>query len=525
MQRNSKFGQNRSLKSDLILEARVAPSSIQHEENILAILLSGVGNVVYKDIAHILDSSIYFYKDEHVKLFDIIIALSRHQKSHDLTNVIFEVNKLGYAEDSEYFTPYELMKLINTHEILKSKDTCISYCELIKNLWRNREFIKLGSEIVNMGFDGENPEDIAVSIHRAIDDLKIGSDRKQYRHLPEVLKDVYDRIEEQIKLDVKFCGVDTGYKELNNFTGGWQAPDLIILAARPAVGKTAFALNLAINASKNHKVLFCSLEMGDTQLGNRLVSMSSGVHLQLISRPYEIVDKQGISNRIMGDVELQKSNLILDDSSSLSPLELRYKANEIKSKFGLELIIIDYLQLMNSDERGGNREQEISKISRELKKLAKELNVPIIALSQLSRAVESRGGDKGKIPQLSDLRESGAIEQDADAVMFLYRPEYHGVTTDENGDALKKGETHLHFAKHRNGKLGTIKFYAQLEIQKFHEEPFTDEIVQTFDAPLSSPFNQQQTQQPLPQPQYIDFEETKPFNAFRGIEPNEPTPF
>jgi replicative DNA helicase len=245
------------------------------------------------------------------------------------------------------------------------------------------------------------------------------------------------------------------------------------LAARPAVGKTAFALNLArtaaLNPSKPTPVAFFSLEMSAGQLVQRILSAESEIWLEKITRG-KLEEHEMKQLYAKGIQKLSSAPIYIDDSAALNIFELRAKCRRLKTKHNLGLIIIDYLQLMSgtSDNKNGNREQEISKISRDLKGLAKELQVPIIALSQLSRAVESRK-EGNKMPQLSDLRESGAIEQDADMVMFLYRPEYYDITANEMGES-NKGETHVRIAKHRNGSLETIKLRALLHIQKFVED-------------------------------------------------------
>lgn len=260
-------------------------------------------------------------------------------------------------------------------------------------------------------------------------------------------------------------------------TYGWQNSDLIILAARPAVGKTAFALNLARNAAlhptKPTPVALFSLEMSSGQLVQRILSAESEIWLEKISRGrMEEHEMQQLYKK--GIQRLSKAPIFIDDTAALNIFELRAKCRRLKSKHDIGLIIIDYLQLMTGGGEGknSNREQEISQISRNLKGLAKELHVPIIALSQLSRDVEKRK-DGNKIPQLSDLRESGAIEQDADMVLFLYRPEYYDITSNEFGES-NKGETHVRIAKHRNGSLENIKLRALLHIQKFIDMEETD---------------------------------------------------
>jgi replicative DNA helicase len=265
-------------------------------------------------------------------------------------------------------------------------------------------------------------------------------------------------------------GVPTGFPTLDKITYGWQPTDLIILAARPSVGKTAFALNLARNAAlsavKPTAVGFFSLEMSAAQLVQRILSAESEIPLEKISRG-KMEDYEYQQLHTKGIKRLETAPIYIDDTAALNIFEFRAKARRLVNKHNVGLIIIDYLQLMSgSNDKGGNREQEISNISRNLKALAKELGIPIIALSQLSRAVETR--KESKMPQLSDLRESGAIEQDADMVMFIYRPEYHEIHNNENGESTK-GETHIRIAKHRNGSLENLRLRAHLHIQRFEE--------------------------------------------------------
>jgi replicative DNA helicase len=283
-----------------------------------------------------------------------------------------------------------------------------------------------------------------------------------------VLRATIAEIDENMKKDDDLTGVPSGFVRLDRITSGWQKTDLIILAARPSVGKTAFALNLAMNAAMNpgkpFPVAVFSLEMGAGQIVKRMLSATTEVSMESITRgkmaQHEFVQ---LSTRMD---KLSKASIFIDDQAALNIFELRAKARKLKQKHNIQLIIIDYLQLMQATiDKGGNREQEISKISRDLKALAKELEIPIIALSQLNRSVENRGKE-AKVPQLSDLRESGAIEQDADLVMFLYRQDYYGIQNDEMGQPVE-GETQIIIAKHRNGSTGTEKVRFIREYQRF----------------------------------------------------------
>jgi len=297
--------------------------------------------------------------------------------------------------------------------------------------------------------------------------------RNNYETIDSVLVKTIQRIEDLRHKNEDITGVPTGFKNLDRITYGWQPTDLIILAARPSVGKTAMALNLARNAAlhptKPTPVAVFSLEMSAGQLVQRILSAESEIWLEKIARG-KMEEHEMKQLYARGIQRLAQAPIFIDDTPALNIFELRAKCRRLKNASNIGLIIIDYLQLMSGtgENRNGNREQEISNISRNLKGLAKELHVPIIALSQLSREVEKRK-DGNKMPQLSDLRESGAIEQDADMVCFMYRPEYYDVTQNEMGES-NRGETHIRIAKHRNGSLDTIKLKALLHIQKFIDD-------------------------------------------------------
>jgi replicative DNA helicase len=279
------------------------------------------------------------------------------------------------------------------------------------------------------------------------------------------------QIEELSKKADGLTGVPSGFTKLDRITAGWQPSDLIIMAARPAMGKTALTLSLAKNAAMdfNKPVAFFSLEMSSLQLVQRLISSEAEISQDRL-RTGQLENSEW--QKLQAAIErMSKTPIFIDDTPAINIFELRAKCRRLKAQHNIQLIIIDYLQLMTGggggDKRSmGNREQEISSISRGLKGLAKELNVPVIALSQLSRAVESRGGSKK--PQLSDLRESGAIEQDADIVSFIYRPEYYNITEDENGNSTK-GIAEVIIAKHRNGSLDEVRLRFIGEYSKFSD--------------------------------------------------------
>jgi replicative DNA helicase len=300
--------------------------------------------------------------------------------------------------------------------------------------------------------------------------------RKNYESMSDILKKAVDELEKKQLQKSGLTGIPSGFTDLDRLTSGWQRQELIIIAARPGMGKTAFVVSACRNAAVDfgHSVALFSLEMSAVQLVNRIISAEAEIEAEKIRKgKLEPHEWQQLHTKIN---KLFEANMFIDDTPALSILELRAKCRRLKAQKGIDLIVIDYLQLMTGDSSGkgasGNREQEIAQISRALKQLAKELDVPVIALSQLNRSTETRGGNKK--PQLSDLRESGAIEQDADQVMFIYRPEYYGITADDQGNSIT-GMGEIIMAKNRSGSLDSVwlkfigKFtkYCDLDFQPF----------------------------------------------------------
>lgn len=451
---------------------KIPPQAKELEEAILGAIM--LEKDKFPDVVEILNSPDCFYVDAHQRIYGAIIRLSNKGYAIDLLTVAEELKK---TEELELVGgPYFLTKL--THGVVSSAHV-IAHARIVLEKFIQRELIRICSKIITSSY--EDRSDVFDMLDKAETDFfEIGNNylRKNYSSLQEILVETIDQIEKAREQKDDITGVPSGFVPLDNITAGWQPTDLIILAARPSVGKTAFALNLAMNAAldaNNPKsVAFFSLEMGSTQLVKRMLSAVTEVSLESITRgKMEDYEFKQLNQRMD---RLAKAPIFLDDQAGLNIFELRAKCRRLKAKHDLQLVIIDYLQLMQGHDKSGNREQEISKISRELKGLAKELEVPIIALSQLSRAVETRTGEKGKIPQLSDLRESGAIEQDADLVMFLYRPEYYGLDNNEMGEPIK-GETHINIAKHRNGRLDSVRLQARLEFQKFVELPEDNDFI------------------------------------------------
>jgi len=291
-----------------------------------------------------------------------------------------------------------------------------------------------------------------------------GHIKKETIKLNNLIKTALEQIEEAGKREDSLSGVPSGFTRLDRLTSGWQKSDLIILAARPSMGKTAFVLSMARNMAVDHSrpVAFFSLEMSSIQLVNRLIIGETQLASDKIrTGRLENYEWEQLEYKIK---DLEKAPVYVDDTPAISIFEFRAKCRRLKQKYDIQAIVIDYIQLMTGSKDSGNREQEVSNISRSLKSIAKELDIPIIALSQLNRSVEMRSGNKR--PQLSDLRESGAIEQDADLVLFIHRPEYYGIDVDEEGNSLK-GVAEIIVAKHRNGPTGDIHLKFVREFAKF----------------------------------------------------------
>lgn len=409
-----------------------------------------------------------FYVDAHQRIFRAMQSLANKSQPIDILTVVEE---LKTREELEMIGgAYYVTKLTNA---VVSAANIDAHARIILQKFIQRELIRISGEIITDAYeDSTDVFELLDDAEGKLFEITNQHLRSSIQPIDSVLINTIQRIQDLRGRNEDVTGVPSSYKNLDRVTYGWQNSDLIILAARPSVGKTAFALNLARNASmhptKATPVAFFSLEMSASQLVQRILSAESEIMLEKIARG-KMEEHEMKQLYTKGIQRLSQAPLFIDDTPALNIFELRAKCRKLKNKHNIGLIIIDYLQLMSGtgDNRNANREQEISNISRNLKSLAKELNVPIIALSQLSREVEKRGAKDGtRIPQLSDLRESGAIEQDADLVMFLYRPEYYDINTNEQGEE-QKGLTEVKIAKHRNGSLETIRLKALLYIQKF----------------------------------------------------------
>ncbi|MFL9481327.1 replicative DNA helicase [Chitinophagaceae bacterium LWZ2-11] len=451
-----------SIDLSTMVYGKIPPQAKELEEAVLGAIM--LEKSAFDTVSEILKPNC-FYVEAHQHIFSCMQGLQQKSMPIDILTVVEE---LKFKELLEAVGgPYYVTKLTN---MVVSTANIEAHSRIVLQKFIQRELIRISGEIIGDAY--EDSTDVFDLLDEAEDKIfKITNNflKTDYSEMSSALAQAVTRIDELRTKTEDISGVPSGFPTLDKITYGWQPTDLIILAARPAVGKTAFALNLARNAAMNPirptPVGFFSLEMGAAQLVQRILSAESEIPLEKISRgKMEDYEYQQLHSK--GIKRLESAPIYIDDTASLNIFEFRAKARRLVNKHNVGFIIIDYLQLMSGSDKGGNREQEISTISRNLKGLAKELQIPIIALSQLSRAVETR--KESKMPQLSDLRESGAIEQDADMVMFIYRPEYYEVMNNEMGESTK-GETHVRIAKHRNGSLDTVKLKALLHIQKFEE--------------------------------------------------------
>jgi replicative DNA helicase len=449
-----------------MMYGKVPPQAKELEEAVLGAIM--LEKSAFDTVVEILKPEC-FYVDANQRIYKAMQGLAIKSLPIDLLTVVEE---LKFREELDIVGgPYYVSKLTNS---VVSSANIDAHSRIILQKFIQRELIRISGEIIGDAYeDSIDVFDMLDDAEAKLFDITNNHLRKNFDSIDTVLVKTIQRIEDMRNRQEDITGVPTGFPSMDRLTYGWQPTDLIILAARPSVGKTAFALNLARSAAmhptKPTGVGFFSLEMSSSQLVQRILSAESEIWLEKIARG-KLEEHEMKQLYKKGIEKLSKAPIFIDDTPALNIFELRAKCRRLKNKHNIGIIIIDYLQLMSGsgDGRNSNREQEISKISRDLKGLAKELQIPIIALSQLSREVEKRK-EGNKIPQLSDLRESGAIEQDADMVMFLYRPEYYDITQNEMGES-NKGETYVKIAKHRNGSLETIKLRAVLHIQKFVED-------------------------------------------------------
>lgn len=416
-----------------------------------------------------------FYDDRNSMVYQAILDLFEQSEPIDILTVNEQLRKNGDLETVG--GSYYLTEL--TGRVASSANSEY-HARIVVQKFIQRELIRVSTEIIEESYeDTTDVFDLLDKSEKSIFDITNTNLRRGMQDMNQLVAKALNEISE-VREKKGLLGIPSGYVELDRITSGWQPTDLVIIAARPAMGKTAFILNMARNAALDHDepIAIFSLEMGATQLAKRLITSETEIEADKIKNGrLEGYEWMELNKKVE---KLSKSKIFIIDTPAINIFELRAQCRRLKSAHNIKMIFIDYLQLMSgtSENKGGTREQEISNISRSLKSIAKELDIPVIALSQLSRAVETRGGDKR--PMLSDLRESGAIEQDADMVMFLYRPEYYGFNQDEDGNSTQ-GITEIIIAKHRNGATGTVNLKFINKFAKFvNLDSFSD--ASPFDA-------------------------------------------
>ena len=480
-------------------DGKIPPQALDLEEAVLGAMLIDEKGV--NEVIDILSPEV-FYKKSHQLIFESIQRLFRESEPVDLLTVSADLKKSKNFEivGGDFY-------LIGLSQKVSSSAHIEYHSRIIQQKFIQRKLITISNEIISKSYnESTDVIDLLDEAESKLYDIAQNNIKGSSETAQNLVIQAKNRIEEISKQE-GLSGISTGFEKLDRLTSGWQPSDLIIVAARPGMGKTALALSMARNVSVQKKipVAFFSLEMSSVQLITRLISSETGLSSDKL-RTGKLADHEWQQLNIKVS-DLESAPLYIDDSAALTIFELRAKARRLASSHGIKLIIIDYLQLMNlgSSNKAGNREQEISTISRNLKALAKELNIPVIALSQLSRAVETRGGTKR--PILSDLRESGAIEQDADIVSFLYRPEYYGITEwDDDMKTPSEGQGEFIVAKHRNGALDSIKLKFVANLGKFED-------IDSFDSPFEfqSKLNTDNKLSDFSEPSNKDDDEDIPF--------------
>ena len=441
---------------------KVPPHDLEAEQAVLGSMLTDKDAVMSAVESLQVDS---FYRDDNKSIYEAILNLYSRSEPIDIITLKEELVSLGKFEQVG-----GLEYLAELPDKVPTTANVDKYIKIVEEKAILRTLIKTGNEIIELGYDPtEDVEDIMDNAEKKIFNVMQNKNQKGYTPLKDVLVDSFTQLEELYNRKQRITGVPTGFTELDYKTAGLHGSELILLAARPAMGKTAFALNIATNAAvkANVPVAIFSLEMSKEQLVNRILCSEAMVDSNKV-RTGKLEEEDWV--KLAGAIgPLSEAEMYIDDTPGISVMEIRTKCRKLKMEKNIGLVVIDYLQLVQgSNKRNGSREQEISEISRSLKILAKEIGVPVIALSQLSRAVEQRPDHR---PMLSDLRESGAIEQDADIVMFLYRDDYY------NKESEKKDIAEAIIAKHRGGSTGTVELLWMGSYTKFVnlEKRFEDE--------------------------------------------------
>ena len=474
-------GSNIDINTNLDL-GKLPPQALDLEESVLGALM--LEKDALTNVIDILKPE-NFYKDANKEIYQSIIDLFNDSEPIDLLTVTSQLKKNGkleYVGGSFYVT--QLTTRVNSASNIEY------HARIILEQSIKRQLIEVSGEVQKEAYeDTTDVFDLLDNTEQSLFDISESHIRKNYSQVKGLMKEAIDELQAKKTRKDGITGVPSGFIDLDIITSGWQPSDLVIIAGRPSMGKTAFVLSMMRNASIDHEmpIALFSLEMSSLQIVNRLISSEAELDSDKIKKG-NLKDYEWQQLLHKTD-QLNNAKIFIDDTPALSILELRAKSRRLKSQHDIQCIIVDYLQLMSGEygKSSGNREQEIASISRSLKAIAKELNVPVLALSQLSRAVETRGGDKR--PVLSDLRESGSIEQDADMVLFIYRADRYDITEDEDGN-LTAGVAEVLLRKNRNGPTGKVKLKFIERFAKFADMSSNDEMTTNkFQSKANGNFN------------------------------------
>lgn len=455
---NTNLQQN--LNQNITINPEIPPNDFEAEQAVISCMIFDIDGIT---TAYEILKSDDFYRQEHKVLFEAMVDMYSNSQPVDiitLKNKLETMNMLQNVGGYEYIV--ELYNIVSTSALTNQ------YCNIVKEKSIRRKILKASKDINSLTFDNtQTIENIVEKAEKIIENISDGNSLEDFSPISQVLQTSIEKIESLYRNKNKVTGVETGFVDFDMKTAGLQKSDFILIAARPSMGKTAFVINIAQYAALHNNVTTAifSLEMSKEQLVNRMICSEALIDAQKMrTGDIQSDDWYKIAESVSA---LSEAPIYIDDKSAITMPELRAKCRRLKKEKNLGLVVIDYLQLMNGSGKNENRQQEISKISRDLKGLARELDVPVVALSQLSRAVEQRKPPK---PMLSDLRESGAIEQDADLVCFLYREEYY------NPETEKRGQAEIIIAKQRNGSVGTVNLTWIGQYTKFAnlERSYTD---------------------------------------------------
>ena len=443
------------------------PQAVDIEKMVLGALM--VDKDAFSVVSEILHPET-FYEPRSQKIYKAIQTLSLNEDPVDIMTVVEELKREGTLDDiggAGY--------ILELSERVASSAHIEYHAKILAQKYLARQLISFASVIETKAFDETvDVDELMQEAEGSLFELSQKNMRQDYTQIDPVVKQAVEILQKAAANKGGLTGIPTGYAKLDDYTSGWQRSDLVIIAGRPAMGKTSFALSLAKNIAVDYDtpIAFFSLEMNNVQLVNRLISNVCEIEgKKILNGQLDDEEWKRLDKNVR---KLQAAPIYIDDTPGMSIFELRTKARRLVREKGVQVIMIDYLQLMNANgARLGSRQEEVSTISRSLKGLAKELDIPVLALSQLNRTVEGREGIDGKRPQLSDLRESGAIEQDADMVLFVHRPEYYRIFTDEKGNDLH-GKAQIIIAKHRKGGTGDVLLNFRGEFTRFENPTDSD---------------------------------------------------